>query len=407
MAKHKDIELGNEHFERLSEIARRSALDSARFLEMSRFLASSFGRSDELRKTKSFRFQLMHRWLVAHLEPCRVADVGGGKGLLSYLLQTNGWQATVIDPVNQPLPDKYKDIETGNRVRIAADKRVPRIDRGFETRMGGQFDLLIGMHAHGCNVQIIEAAVTYGCGFVLFPCCVIDEPFYPPIGVHWLESLAEYATGQGLEVYPFRLNFRGQNIGLCTVGRCPPRKETSVYGDLRAACTELADRIIQMAARDSGQLDKCMVSAWIWIFTGTDVGPANRIQPDARDRQLQGNPVSEGCFDHEEQDLRSALKDDLASQLAALFENCSEQGAHSAVNLLQNFASLLQNAQKLRDHQSGLDAESFAIRGAAIEDRLDSLIDEAKSLSLLNQGAAVRRDLLQRRAAMLRFMYSE
>ena len=162
-----------------------------------------------------------------------------------------------------------------------------------------------------------------------------------------------------------------------------------------------------MAARDSGQLDKCMVSAWIWIFTGTDVGPANRIQPDARDRQLQGNPVSEGCFDHEEQDLRSALKDDLASQLAALFENCSEQGAHSAVNLLQNFASLLQNAQKLRDHQSGLDAESFAIRGAAIEDRLDSLIDEAKSLSLLNQGAAVRRDLLQRRAAMLRFMYSE
>jgi hypothetical protein len=76
------------------------------------------------------------------------------------------------------------------------------------------------MHAHGCNAKIIDAAAKYGCGFVLFPCCVIDEPFYPRLGVHWLESLADYALFKKQEIFPFRLNFKGQNIGLCHVGKC-------------------------------------------------------------------------------------------------------------------------------------------------------------------------------------------
>src|SRR3954462_11360000 len=38
-------------------------------------------------RMKKFRFQLFHEWLVAELAPCRVADIGGGKGLLAYLLR--------------------------------------------------------------------------------------------------------------------------------------------------------------------------------------------------------------------------------------------------------------------------------------------------------------------------------
>ena len=49
-----------------------------------------------------------------------MADVGGGKGLLSYLLQDSGWSATVIDPVEQALPSKYKDLSSSTQVRIAA-----------------------------------------------------------------------------------------------------------------------------------------------------------------------------------------------------------------------------------------------------------------------------------------------
>ncbi len=214
MPKHRDTEYGQELFDRLRQIA---GVDSS---DLDVPIAVGTHRGEELRKMKKFRFQLLHRWLVEHLEPCRVADIGGGKGLLTYLLQQSGWQATVIDPVSQALPTKYKDITTGKRVRIAPTERVRRIDRPFEPVLDTHFDLLIGMHAHGCNAAIIDTATATGGGFVLFPCCVIDEPFYPPLGVRWLESVADYAVRQGHTVYPFRLNFKGQNIGLCAPGRC-------------------------------------------------------------------------------------------------------------------------------------------------------------------------------------------
>jgi hypothetical protein len=170
--------------------------------------------STHLVRMKKFRFQLLHQWLIHNFEPCRVADIGGGKGLLSHLLIQSSWQATVIDPVPQALPKKYKDIVENRRVKIDPAARVPNIPAAFDTRHGKYFDLLIGMHAHGCNVKIIDAAEEYGCSFVIFPCCVIDEPFYPPLGVHWLESLADYAVRAGILLKPFRLNFKGQNIGL-------------------------------------------------------------------------------------------------------------------------------------------------------------------------------------------------
>ncbi|MCB8989510.1 MAG: hypothetical protein H6664_01675 [Ardenticatenaceae bacterium] len=221
MAKHRDTEYGQELYDSLKRISAGAPLPLDGRLSF--FLELGSVRERELRKMKKFRFQLLHRWLVEHIRPCRVADIGGGKGLLAYLLQQSGWQASVIDPVPQSLPDKYKDIASGARVRIAPTERVPHIDSPFETHLGRHFDLLIGMHAHGSNAKVIDAALQYGCGFVLFPCCVIDEPFYPPLGVSWLESVAGYAVQQGLAVQPFRLNFKGQNIGLISPGRCEVR----------------------------------------------------------------------------------------------------------------------------------------------------------------------------------------
>ena len=170
--------------------------------------------SSRLPRLKRFRFQLLHQWLIHNFTPCKVADVGGGKGLLSYLLIQSGWMATVIDPAPQPLPGKYKDIISGKRIKIDPTASVPNWPVKFDPPQAQGFDLLIGLHAHGCNVKIIDAAVQYGCSFVLFPCCVIGEPFVPAPSVHWLESLAEYAVQRGHNIKPFRLNFKGQNIGL-------------------------------------------------------------------------------------------------------------------------------------------------------------------------------------------------
>ncbi len=220
MTKHRNKEYGQEWFERLQQIARGSlqhpTTPPLAFPHPLDLPPSSGG---ELRKMKKFRFQLLHRWLVEHFEPCRAADIGGGKGLLAYLLQESGWETAVIDPTYQSLPDKYKDITLNRRVRIPATARVRHITKPFDSQMGQRFDLLIGMHAHGSMAKIIDAAAEYGCGFVLFPCCVIDEPFFPPIGVSWLESVADYAVRKGQAIYPFRLNFKGQNIGLCEIGK--------------------------------------------------------------------------------------------------------------------------------------------------------------------------------------------
>jgi hypothetical protein len=171
-------------------------------------------------RMKKFRFQLLHRWLTHNFQPCKAADIGGGKGLLAHLLIGDGWDVTVIDPISQSLPTKYKDLSTDTRVKIDPRATVPHLDAEFAPGQAAGFDLLIGLHAHGCNAVIIDAAATYGCGFVIFPCCVIGEPFYPPLGVHWLESLADYAIRQGHTIQPFRLNFKGQNIGLYSIGRC-------------------------------------------------------------------------------------------------------------------------------------------------------------------------------------------
>ena len=212
MAKHRDQEYGQALFDKLQQLVAAANGDRPKSMA----LASS--QHSELRKMKKFRFQLLHRWLVEHFAPCRVADIGGGKGLLCYLLQHSGWQATLIDPIQQSLPDKYKDISSGKRIKIAPTEQVQRIDKPFDVAMARHFDLLVGLHAHGCNAGIIDVAAETGCGFVLFPCCVIDEPFYPRLGVQWLESVADYALYRGHTLYPFRLNFKGQNIGLCAPG---------------------------------------------------------------------------------------------------------------------------------------------------------------------------------------------
>jgi len=212
-----------ENLERLTAPPRHAAEDDGEPLDLTTLGSQPIRMVPDSSKTlrmKKFRAQLLAQWLVDHFEPCRAADIGGGKGLLSHLLIQHGWQSTVIDPVGQELPDKYKDIRSGQRVKISPLAQVPRIEAPFSPEMAKDFDLLLGMHAHGCNVMIIDAAEQYGCGFVILPCCVIDEPFYPRLGVHWLESLADYSVQKGQSVFPFRLNFKGQNIGLCRVGRC-------------------------------------------------------------------------------------------------------------------------------------------------------------------------------------------
>ena len=169
----------------------------------------------ELRKLKRFRFQLLHKWITDQYPACKVADVGGGKGLLTYLLRQSGYNAVVIDPLDQPLPKVYKDL-AGKRHKLKPEETVPRISEGFAKEMAKDFDLIIGLHTHGSNMNIIDITAENNKDFVLLPCCVIDEPIIPQADINWLDSLEEYAMQKGHQVKRFELNFKGQNIGLYT-----------------------------------------------------------------------------------------------------------------------------------------------------------------------------------------------
>lgn len=200
------IRLASDEDTTIDDEVLRASADLARVLDMQ-------GKR-ELPKMKKFRFQLLHEWITDHIEPCRVADIGGGKGLLAYLLNGSGFSATTIDPVHQSLPTKYKDLSTGRQIHIDPSNSVPRLDRPFTPEMAADFDLLIALHAHGCNIMLIDAAAQYHRQVILLPCCIIDEPLTCPPGIHWLQCVCDYARNRGFSVEPFRLNFKGQNIGL-------------------------------------------------------------------------------------------------------------------------------------------------------------------------------------------------
>lgn len=170
------------------------------------------------RLNNKFRFQLLQMWLTERYKPAKVLDVGGGKGLLSFLLNKNGWKATVVDPAVTDYLTKYKDLETDKRVLLKDDEieNFKRIVGVFKDEMAKDYDLLIGLHAHGSNLQIINAAKRYHKDFLLLPCCVIDEPLVKKPDVDWLGSLIDYAKGKDFDVKKDVLNFKGQNTLIYT-----------------------------------------------------------------------------------------------------------------------------------------------------------------------------------------------
>jgi hypothetical protein len=176
---------------------------------------------DDLPKLKRFRSQLLAAWIAERFPPCAVADVGGGKGLLTWLLVEAGFRAEVVDPVDQPLPATYRDLRSGRRVRLGPGAAVPRRRVAFGPALGRRYDLLVALHAHGSNLAVLDTAAAAGSSCVVLPCCVVDEPAAPPPGQNWFRWLTGQARGLGLEPEPFALNFRGQSVGFAVRGSRP------------------------------------------------------------------------------------------------------------------------------------------------------------------------------------------
>ena len=164
-----------------------------------------------------FRFQVIASWLADNYTPRKALDVGGGKGLLAYLLNLRGWEVAVVDTVDQPLPPKYKDLTTNKRILLSDRTQVKRLTTPFREDLAQETDLLIGLHAHGSNIKILNAAVKYHKDFLILPCCVIDEPIEVRGGINWMDSLEDYAKDLGLPVKRHTFNFVRQSTALYTI----------------------------------------------------------------------------------------------------------------------------------------------------------------------------------------------
>jgi len=103
------------------------------------------------------RFEVLASFISRNFKPCKVADVAGGTGLLSYFLLQYGFTPTVIDPRNSNLLREFR--------RYA--HKISRIRSEFSSNMAVDFDLIIGLHPDGATKAICES----GKPCVVVPCC--------------------------------------------------------------------------------------------------------------------------------------------------------------------------------------------------------------------------------------------
>jgi SAM-dependent methyltransferase len=146
---------------------------------------------------KKFRFHVTAQFIIDNYPKGRVLDVGGGKGVLSYLLNRSGFDCTVVDPKYQTLPYKLRAStdKADGRILLTKDemKSIKHINSIFLPEMVKDYDLIVGLHAHGCMFHSIEQCKSLDKKFLLLPCCVVGEPVEKEYGTNWTDQVETYA----------------------------------------------------------------------------------------------------------------------------------------------------------------------------------------------------------------------
>jgi hypothetical protein len=118
----------------------------------------------------------------------KILDVAGGKGMLSYKLQTNHgiWSTTVVDPRSQKLPSKKEHYLA--KIRAESDKD-PSLGIQYLAKFFDQAivddppedllscDLILGLHPDQATEAIVDFALKHKKFFAVIPCCVFSCDF--------------------------------------------------------------------------------------------------------------------------------------------------------------------------------------------------------------------------------------
>lgn len=155
------------------------------------------------------------------------------------------------------------------------------------------------------------------------------------------------------------------------------------------------------------------LSAWLWVFTNQEItvytirqSRGHQVVLDILGKEFEGVLVSDCFVAYDAKALADWLKQKCIGHLLRNLSEIEASKAGRAVCFARDVTALLRDALALRDEKPSLDAETFAQRAAALEARLDALIDEKRRMTDPDNVRFAKR-LRKQRPHLLRFLYVE
>jgi hypothetical protein len=165
------------------------------------------------------RFSVFAEFILKEFPEARsIADVGGGRGLLSAELLIAGCIPTVVDP--RPVGKLPHKVRRKFRKLALRCGRLPGLARcriRAEALMPWDYDLIVGLHPDSATEPVVRLAVAARKPFAVVPCCVMPLDGRGRSFKEWVEYLRSLAPGCHLA----KLGMTGANIVLFWHPRLP------------------------------------------------------------------------------------------------------------------------------------------------------------------------------------------
>lgn len=194
--------------------------------------------------------------------------------------------------------------------------------------------------------------------------------------------------------------------GWCQADRRLARTARPVYQALiEALCRCVAVNVDETGWRIG------VLSAWLWVFTSQHItvytiqtSRGHEVVLNILGKEFKGILVSDCFLAYDHHELAEWLKQKCLSHLLADLKEMQENKTRGAVRFAQDVTALLQEALALKAEKAGLDEATFSLRAAALEARLDALIDPKRQFTDPDNARFARR-LRKHRPHLLRFLY--
>ena len=212
--------------------------------------------------------------------------------------------------------------------------------------------------------------------------------------------------GKVCELINDAFGFKVTRSAWCQADQRLAERARPVYQDLIEAIRASAVAHVDETGWRIGTL-----SAWLWVFTNQEMtvytiadNRSHDVVVEILGEAFQG-VLSSDCFTaYDHQDLADWLKQKCVGHLLKNLSDIEDQKTGGAVRFTRDVTVLLREALVLKKEKPDLDPTTFAQRAAALEDRLNSLINERRRFTDPDNKRFAKR-LHKHRDHLLRFLY--